>query len=48
MVTIGAKAMAASTHDAEGLIDIGTVVADPTPVWYSPHPATELQLPDSV
>jgi hypothetical protein len=27
----------------DGLNDIGTVVADPTPSWYSLQPATELQ-----
>ena len=29
-------------------MDIGTVVAVPTPVWYSPQPVTELHVPESV
>src|SRR6267378_7526288 len=36
------NAIAASTHGAEGPSDAGTVVAEPTSVWYSLHPFTEL------
>ena len=34
----GAREIATSTHGAEGLRDIGTVVDDPTPVSYSLQP----------
>jgi len=44
----GAKEMADSTHVALGLRVKGTVVAEPTPAWYSPHPDTELHVPARV
>ena len=47
-VEAGAKDIADSTHGVEALRVDGTVVADPTPVSYSPHPSTELQVPESV
>jgi hypothetical protein len=34
----GAKDTAASAHAVEALSVDGTVVAEPTPVWYSLHP----------
>src|SRR4029077_10122246 len=42
----GAKAIAASTQGTEVLNDIGTVVAELTPSWYSLHPLTEGQVPE--
>jgi hypothetical protein len=42
------KDIADSAHGVLGLSVKGTVVAEPTPVWYSPHPYTELQVPESV
>ena len=45
---MGWKDTADSTHGPAGEIDIGTVVAEETPVWYSPQPDTELQLPERV
>ena len=47
-VTDGAKDIAASAHGVEALRVDGTVVADPSPVAYSPQPSTVLQLPESV
>jgi len=47
-VEAGAKDIADSTHGVEALSVDDTVVADPSPVSYSPHPSTELQLPESV
>jgi hypothetical protein len=44
----GAKAIADSTHGTDTLNEIGTVVADPTPTWYSLHPLTEVQVPTRV
>ena len=44
----GAKATAASTHGPPLLNVIGTVVAEPAPIWDSAHPLTELQAPTRV
>ena len=48
MVLEGANEIADSTQVALGLSVKGTVVAEPTPVWYSPHPYTELHVPARV
>ena len=45
---MGANDIADSAHGADTPRVKGTVVADPTPVWYSPHPYAELQVPLSV
>ncbi len=44
----GANEIADSTHGELTLSVNGTVVDDPTPVWYSPHPKTELHVAASV
>ena len=45
---LGAKEIADSTQGADTPRVNGTVVAEPTPVRYSPHPYTEEQVPLSV
>ena len=48
MEVAGANDIADSTQGVEALRVDGTVVADPSPVSYSPHPSTVVQVPDRV